>query len=384
MNASTIPDIARRNAKKPGHALLSTVLLSLALGFLTLTLASPSPAQEESATASTPRVVRAVTREVPPFAFLNEGQRWEGISVDLWNRIAADLELEVEWSTATVPEQIAGLEDGSFDVAVGALSMTEEREQRIDFSHAFYSSGLGIAVGSASRPSLLQQARVLISGTFLKALLGLTVLLLIVGALIWIAERRGNPDQFGGGPLRGLGSGLWWAAVTMTTVGYGDKAPSSPAGRAIGLVWMFASLLLLGGYVAAFASALTAGQMQAGIAGVADLAGVRSGVVEGTVSEQWARRRGLRWRGYQDVQASLDGLSRGEVKAVVYDLPLLQYAVRQHDDEGLATLEVPVTREPYGFGLPEGSALRDPANRVLLRLLVTGEVDAIVESHLGN
>ena len=37
-----------------------------------------------------------------------------------------------------------------------------------------------------------------------------------------------------------------------------------------------------------------------------------------------------------------------------------------------------------GCGLTAGIALRYPGNRVLLRLLVTGEVDAIVESHLGN
>ena len=46
-----------------------------------------------------------------------------------------------------------------------------------------------------------------------------------VGSLIWLAERRRNAEQFAE-PLAGIGSGMWFALVTLTTVGYGDKARS--------------------------------------------------------------------------------------------------------------------------------------------------------------
>ncbi len=42
---------------------------------------------------------------------------------------------------------------------------------------------------------------------------------------------------------KSLGDGLWWAAVTALTIGYGDLTPATPAGRIAGVVfghfWIF-------------------------------------------------------------------------------------------------------------------------------------------------
>jgi len=45
-------------------------------------------------------------------------------------------------------------------------------------------------------------------------------------------------------PFTNIYISMWWAIVTFTTVGYGDMAPSTPAGRAIGCVIIFCSLIL--------------------------------------------------------------------------------------------------------------------------------------------
>jgi voltage-gated potassium channel len=61
---------------------------------------------------------------------------------------------------------------------------------------------------------------------------------------MWLVDRKDFPS---------LGLALWWAASTVTTVGYGDAVPVQPAGRfvATGLMIIgFASLSLLTGVIA--------------------------------------------------------------------------------------------------------------------------------------
>lgn len=107
----------------------------------------------------------------------------------------------------------------------------------------------------------------LISPAFLTVVAGLLALLIAIGVLIWLAERRTNA-QFRQKPLFGIGAGLWWSAVTMTTVGYGDKAPTTGLGRVIALVWMFAGLIVISTFTVAITTNLTVNKLDASIYGV--------------------------------------------------------------------------------------------------------------------
>jgi hypothetical protein len=74
-----------------------------------------------------------------------------------------------------------------------------------------------VALPRGSRQSVLSILSRLFSWDFLKAIATLTFVILIFGIIVWFFERRKNPDQFGGHPLKGIGAGFWWSAVTMTT-----------------------------------------------------------------------------------------------------------------------------------------------------------------------
>jgi voltage-gated potassium channel len=87
--------------------------------------------------------------------------------------------------------------------------------------------------------------RALETGRILPFLIVTVVVLVCAfGAAMWLVDR----DDF---PTFGLA--LWWAAQTVTTVGYGDVTPTTTIGRflATGLMIVgFASLSLLTGIIA--------------------------------------------------------------------------------------------------------------------------------------
>lgn len=72
-------------------------------------------------------------------------------------------------------------------------------------------------------------------------LLFCTVLLfaLLFASCVYYAEYR-QPDTF-----ESMLSGLWWAIITLTTVGYGDHVPKSAAGQVIGSMCAICGIIVL-------------------------------------------------------------------------------------------------------------------------------------------
>jgi polar amino acid transport system substrate-binding protein len=61
-----------------------------------------------------------------------------------------------------------------------------------------------------------------------------------------------------------LNEGIYWAVVTMTTVGYGDKAPKTPIGRFIAVLWMLGGLALISLLSTSLVARMTADRVEAG------------------------------------------------------------------------------------------------------------------------
>ncbi|XP_065685076.1 uncharacterized protein LOC100197582 isoform X2 [Hydra vulgaris] len=65
------------------------------------------------------------------------------------------------------------------------------------------------------------------------------------GMVIWFVDQFSNPDQFIiGNARKGPLAGIWFALVTMTTVGYGDLVPRSILGRIISMIWFIIGIIL--------------------------------------------------------------------------------------------------------------------------------------------
>ena len=330
-----------------------------------------------------PTELRVATRSVPPFAFQAPDGAWRGIAIELWERVARDLGVTSRYTEVSLQQMLDGLADSEFDAAVGALSVTPERETRFDYSHPFYRTGLGVAVPLEDSSGWWAVLRGFVSPRFLATVGGLLALLTFVGFIVWLFERRRNA-QFPRDPVRGIGAGLWWSSVTMTTVGYGDKAPQTFAGRFVGLVWMFVSIILISTITASLTTAYTLDALSGNVRSESDLARVRTGTVNDSTSQRRLQRNGIAFRGFEDLNDALTALAAGELDAVVYDKPLLRYRVRTGFNDSLHVLPIEFEPQDYAIGLPQASARREDVNRYLLLHGRGDEWEALLRRYLGE
>ena len=322
-------------------------------------------------------------RVVPPFVVRNVDGDYDGISIRLWRELARELDLDYEFVETGLKGLLDGLRDGSLDVAAAALTVTPERETYMDFSHPFYSAGLGFAV--AERPAtILSAARAIFSWRLFQALGALLLVLFVVGLIIWLIERRANPDQFGGSASAGLGSGFWWSAVTMTTVGYGDKAPVTVWGRTVAVVWMFASVITVSGFTAAIASAFTVQQLGSRIQGPNDLPGMTVATVQRSTSAQYLAGQRIQARYYDTPLDAIKAVSGQQVEAAVYDAPIMRYLVARETQDRIEVLPQEFARQDYAIGLASGSPLREAINQHLLRHIAKPSWQETLFYYLGS
>lgn len=336
----------------------------------------------ETTTSPSPELLVGV-RVAPPFV-VQTGSGFEGIAIELWEDIARSNGWRYRYQALGLQPLFDAVREQRIDVAVGALSVTSERERSLDFSQPFAQGGLGIA--TAARSSAWQGLLAgVFSWRFLAWIAGLAVTLAAVGAIAWLFERRANPDQFGGRPWQGIGSGFWWAAVTMSTVGYGDKAPVSLAGRLLALIWMFAAILLVSVFTAGVSATLTVGALEGQVTTVDDLRRVRVASVAGSTGAQWLAEHRIASVGMADAETALEQLAAGKVVAVVHDAPILQFLVQRGYPQRLTVLPQRLDRQYYAFALPEGRPdMREAIDYALLEAIEGPRWNAQLQRYLGT
>ncbi len=355
---------------------LHTILLFLAWMLLAV------GASAEPAPTAPGRALIVGVKVAPPYV-IQDGDRYRGLAIDLWEEVAADH----GWRYSYKPYDLEGLLDAvqseQVDVGLGAITATAERERRMDFAHPITSSGLGVAVRNQEGSGWLAVAQALVSPAFLKVIGALCLLLLTVGFLAWLLERKRNTEHFGGTRTEGIFAGFWWAMVTMTTVGYGDVTPRTIPGRLLGMVWMLMALMLVSFFTASITSALTVGKLSDSIRGADDLGRVRIASIEGSTSGMWLERNENDYTRVDSLDQGLKQLASGDVDAVVYDAPLLRWQINQDYHGRLRVLPLQLERQDYAFALPDQSPLREPIDTSLLQRINAADWDRRLKKYFG-
>lgn len=335
-----------------------------------------------AATAQRDRPLKVGIRHSPPYAIKDADGTWTGIAVELWEEIAGKLQLKTNYAEVTLREMLDQLASRQLDVGISALTVTAEREQKIDFTHPFQHGGLGIAVSARIEQSSLQVLGKFPFLAFGHALAGVLILLLIAAFALWMVERRRNPEQFGGG-VHGVGASFWWATVTLTTVGYGDKAPRTFAGRMVAMVWMFVSLFVVSAFTATIATILTTSHLSEAVQGPQDLHHYRVVTVDGSTSAAYLKENRIQHTTEATPIDAMRRIESGDADAVVYDAPVLRYIAAKEIATGAArVLPVRIAQQHYALGLVADSPLREWINRELVDFTASRQWEKIVANYL--
>jgi len=362
---------------------LRRVFASTAAALTSLAAILVSPALAQTA----PATLRVETLVVPPFV-MERGDTLTGFSVDLWEGVAARLNVKTSYEKA--PDISAGIEamrSGKIDIAVSAILVTVERDKEFDFSYAILEAGQQVMVrdtGESGFPNpLLDLYNLLFSKTSLVWLGIATLFMLIPAHVVWLLERRrtdgviSDPRYF-----PGIFQAIYWSATTLLT--QGQQTPQQPLARAIGFVLMFAGIVFVALYTAQLTTNLTVQHIRGAINGPEDLPGKQVGTLAGSISAEYLREHNARVREFAQVGDMFQALLDKKVDAVLLGAPVLRYYAA-HEGAGLVrTVGPEFQKRDIGFLFPADSPLRKPVNSALVAMHEDGTYDRIYQKWFGK
>jgi polar amino acid transport system substrate-binding protein len=364
------------------------VFIAIALLTSTLGLAQPSSGQANPAQAdpnTIPQFSRKLIVAVKPLEpfVIKRGDKLEGFSIDLWDEIAKANGWAFEYKfLPTVTAVLEDVQGAVSDVGIAGISMTDEREQVIDFSYPMFNAGLQIMVPDRTTSSWQDALKNAFSGNLLS-ILGLMIgVIVFAGHVIWLVERRLD-EHFPRKYLPGVGEGIWRAGMNLVS-GEFDRRPSTAIGRIVALVWVLFGIILISNFTATVTTNLTVQQIQGNISGPNNLYNKRVLTVASTTAAKYLQAQNIPFKGVENVIEAYRLLETGKADAVVYDSPVL---LNHANTVGRGKVRVvgPIfKREFYGIALQPGSVLRESINRTMLDFTNGDAYQKIYERWFGN
>ncbi len=363
--------------------LAAITIVGLAISLPISALAQSSPTAKTEATSSAKPLLRVAVKQIEPFVVINADGSHSGFSIDLLEDISDEVGFDIQYvDVDSVGAQLDAVREGRADLAIGAISITSAREKTVDFSASMFESGIQTMIPSGS--GSVSAAR-LFSDVFSSALFVVLGMMLvgavITGVFVWAWERRHGNDQFTNSGAHGVFDGIWWATVTLFTIGYGDKVPHKVVSRLVTMVWMFVGVLLVATITAQVTSKLTVDRLESNISSVGDLAGKKVISYPGTTSWEYLLKHGIDAQPVDNIETAYQEVRSGKADAFVFDASIVQWLVA---NRGGVKIAGPIIQyENYGIVMAQGSVLTEPINQALLHLREDGTYERLKKSYFG-
>ena len=287
----------------------------------------------------------------PPFVEEKNGEL-QGPSIWLWEQIASEHNFAYKYKQLPLDSLLKKLETNAIDVIVSPLTMTSQRAEKIHFSPPYHIANSAImTLKKSDEHGLLKFIKSFFSLNFFKALGALSIVILIFGFLEWYFERKQNKEEFGPG-IKGVWNGFWWSAVTMTTVGYGDKSPKTVGGRIVALIWMFTAIIIISGFTASISSSLTITNIGSTRVKIEDFKEKKLGTIDNSGTNQWLKDHFFSNKTtYSTMEQMLIALESGKIDAIAYDRPILQNIIKKDQWSKYNLLDFKYNSQFYAVGI---------------------------------
>ena len=138
----------KKFTKLTAFAMALVMALGLLAGCGSSNADTNSDADTSDDTAKTKLVV-ATSPDFPPFESL-EGGEVVGIEVDILNKIAEKLGMELDIQQMDFDSVIPGVQAGKFDVGMSGITVTDKRKKNVDFSSVYFMAAQAIVVTADS------------------------------------------------------------------------------------------------------------------------------------------------------------------------------------------------------------------------------------------
>ena len=341
------------------------------------------------AESGTTMPLRVAIYDVEPYGGKGSDGLFDGASVELWRRVAEDCHWPYQLTLISrLDDLLSGLEAHRYDVGIGAITITPERLTRVDFSYPTHRSGVAAVfakrTGAASAfhdyGTAAGELGILIGAIF--------ILLAIIGVLMWWFERP-HAGKVGStetaSSVTSWHEGVYWAVVTMTTVGYGDKTPKTHLGRALAVLWMVGSLVLVSLLTTNLIARITVSRVEGIIANrTGDLTGKRLVAVSDSSGAEYLDDQRLVYQKFDNLPDALGAVASGKADAVVNSIGALQYLVRTRFADRLDPPHGVLAPAYMAFALPMNSELKRPLDRALTVVSASPEWRSVEDTYFGQ
>ena len=305
----------------------------------------------------------------PPMTMKNEQNQWTGFCVELWKEIAASLGLEYEFREMRYREIEDAVRAGEVDLSVSPFHQTVDRYRVFDFSTVFGTSKLAVAILPEKDVHPYWAAvKMLFSWRIMKVALLLLAVIFAAGLILWLMERKHNPD-YAGHPAYGIGTGIYWVGSTLVSgvcTGVGLKTTQ---GRLIGLVWILIGAVAFGALTASLTSSLIENQQFLSYSfDESALRRMHMGCVAGTAEASLLGKMGGAYSLFESTEDGLRALLAKHIDGFLGSERLIGFEERRFARK-FSMHPTDLKRMRFGFAFPQGSPLRELINTPLMSIM---------------